>query len=116
MASFGVGSTSHVAGELFRMMAGVDLLHVPYRGAGPMLTDLVGGQVQMGFDILPASIELIRAGKLRTLAVTTAMRSEVLPNVPTVGDLLPGYDSSSPITSDGDIGSYFQLSKEQTWL
>src|SRR5262249_40258636 len=69
MASFGVGSTSHVAGELFKMMAGVDLLHVPYRGSGPMLTDLVGGQVQMAFDNLPASIEHIRAGKLRALAV-----------------------------------------------
>jgi tripartite-type tricarboxylate transporter receptor subunit TctC len=94
MASFGIGSTSHVAGELFKMMAGIDLLHVPYRGAGPMLTDLVGGQVQMAFDILPASIEHIRAGKLRALAVTTAMRSEVLPNVPTVGDFLPGYEAS----------------------
>jgi tripartite-type tricarboxylate transporter receptor subunit TctC len=95
MASFGVGSTSHVAGELFKMMAGIDLLHVPYRGAGPMLTDLVGGQVQMAFDNLPASIEHIRAGKLRALAVGTAMRSEVLPNVPTVADFLPGYEAST---------------------
>ena len=90
MASFGTGSTSHVAGELFKMMAGVDLLHVPYRGSGPMLTDLVGGQVQMAFDNLPASIEHIRAGRLRALAVATAMRSEVLPNIPTVADFLPG--------------------------
>jgi tripartite-type tricarboxylate transporter receptor subunit TctC len=95
MASFGVGSTSHVAGELFKMMAGIDLLHVPYRGSGPMLTDLVGGQVQMAFDNLPASIEHIRAGKLRALAVGTAMRSEVLPNVPTVADFLPGYEASA---------------------
>jgi tripartite-type tricarboxylate transporter receptor subunit TctC len=95
MASFGVGSTFHVAGELFEMMAGIDLLHVPYRGAGPMLTDLVGGQVQMAFDNLPASIEHIRAGKLRVLAVGTAMRSEVLPNVPTVADFLPGYEAST---------------------
>src|SRR5215475_6565662 len=95
MASFGVGSTSHVAGELFKMMAGVDLLHVPYRGSGPMLTDLVGGQVQMAFDNLPASIEHIRAGKLRALAVATAMRSEVLPNIPTVADFLPGYEASA---------------------
>jgi tripartite-type tricarboxylate transporter receptor subunit TctC len=94
MASFGVGSTSHVAGELFKMMAGVDLLHVPYRGSGPMLTDLVGGQVQMAFDNLPASIGHIRAGKLRALAVATAMRSEVLPDVPTVADFLPGYEAS----------------------
>jgi tripartite-type tricarboxylate transporter receptor subunit TctC len=94
MASFCVGSTSHVAGELFKMMAGIDLLHVPYRGAGPMLSDLVGGQVQMAFDVLPASIEHIRAGKLRALAVATAMRSEVLPNVPTVGEFLPGYEAS----------------------
>jgi len=89
MASFGVGSTSHVAGELFKMMAGVDLLHVPYRGSGPMLTDLVGGQVQMAFDNLPASIEHIRAGKLRALAVATATHSEALPNIPTVADFLP---------------------------
>jgi len=95
MASFGTGSTSHVAGELFKMMAGVDLLHVPYRGSGPMLTDLVGGQVQMAFDNLPASIEHIRAGRLRALAVATAMRSEVLPNVPTVANFLPGYEASA---------------------
>jgi tripartite-type tricarboxylate transporter receptor subunit TctC len=95
MASFGAGSTSHVAGELFKMMAGVDLLHVPYRGSGPMLTDLLGGQVQMAFDNLPASIEHIRAGKLRALAVATAMRSEALPNIPTVADFLPGYEASA---------------------
>jgi tripartite-type tricarboxylate transporter receptor subunit TctC len=95
MASFGVGSTSHVAGELFKMMAGVDLLHVPYRGSGPMLTDLVGGQVQMAFDNLPASIEHIRAGKLRALAVATTTPSEALPNIPTVADFLPGYEASA---------------------
>jgi tripartite-type tricarboxylate transporter receptor subunit TctC len=95
MASFGVGSTSHVAGELFKMMAGVDLLHVPYRGSGPMLTDLVGGQVQMAFDNLPASIEHIRAGKLRALAVATTTPSEALPNIPTVADFLPGYEASN---------------------
>jgi tripartite-type tricarboxylate transporter receptor subunit TctC len=95
MASFGVGSSSHVAGELFKMMAGVDLLHVPYRGSGPMLTDLLGGQVQMTFDNLPASIEHIRAGKLRALAVTTAMRSDALPNIPTVADFMPGYEASA---------------------
>jgi tripartite-type tricarboxylate transporter receptor subunit TctC len=95
MASFGIGSTSHVAGELFKMMAGVELLHVPYRGSGPMLTDLVGGQVQMAFDNLPASIEHIRAGKLRALAVATAMRSEALPDIPTVADFVPGYEASA---------------------
>jgi tripartite-type tricarboxylate transporter receptor subunit TctC len=95
MASFGIGSTSHVAGELFKMMAGVDLLHVPYRGSAPMLTDLLGGQVQMTFDNLPASIEYIRADKLRALAVTTAMRSDALPNIPTVGDVVPGYEASA---------------------
>jgi tripartite-type tricarboxylate transporter receptor subunit TctC len=94
MASFGTGSSSHVAGELFKMMAGVDLLHVPYRGSGPMLTDLLGGQVQMTFDNLPASIEHIRADKLRALAVTTVMRSEALPNIPTVADFVAGLSNS----------------------
>jgi len=77
------------------MMAGVDLLHVPYRGSGPMLTDLVGGQVQMAFDNLPASIEHIRTGKLRALAVATTTPSEALPNIPTVADFLPGYEASA---------------------
>jgi tripartite-type tricarboxylate transporter receptor subunit TctC len=95
MASFGSGSTSHVAGELFKMMAGVDLLHVPYRGSGPMLTDLLGGQVQMTFDNLPASIEHIRVGKLRALAVGTTTRSDALPDIPTVADYFPGYDASA---------------------
>ena len=95
MASFGSGSTSHVAGELFKMMAGIDLLHVPYRGSGPMLTDLLGGQVQMTFDNLPASIEYIRAGKLRALAVGTTTRSNALPDIPTVADYFPGYDASA---------------------
>jgi tripartite-type tricarboxylate transporter receptor subunit TctC len=97
MASFGTGSSSHVAGELFKLMTGVDLLHVPYRGSGPMLTDLLGGQVQMTFDNLPASIEHIRADKLRALAVTTAMRSEALPNIPTVADFVPGFEASALI-------------------
>jgi tripartite-type tricarboxylate transporter receptor subunit TctC len=95
MASFGVGSSSHIAGELFEMMTGVDLLHVPYRGSGLMLTDLVGGQVQMSFDSLPASIEHIRAGKLRPLAVTTATRSQALPDIPTVAEFVPGYEASA---------------------
>jgi len=95
MASFGSGSTSHVAGEQFKMMAGVDLLHVPYRGSGPMLTDLLGGQVHMTFDNLPASIEYIRTGKLRALAVGTTTRSEALPDIPAVGEFLPGYEAST---------------------
>ena len=77
------------------MMAGVDMVHVPYRGAAPALTDLLGGQVQVMFDTMPASIEHIRAGKLRALAVTTATRSEALPDVPTVGDFVPGYEASA---------------------
>jgi len=92
MASGGVGSAQHVYGELFKMMAGVDMLHVPYRGGGPALADLLAGQVPLMFDTLATSIEHIRAGKLRALAVTSAVRSEVLPNTPTVGDFVPGYE------------------------
>jgi len=95
MASFGSGSTSHVAGELFKMMAGIDLLHVPYRGSGPMLTDLLGGQVHMTFDSLPSSIEYIRTGKLRALAVGTTTRADSLPDIPTVADYFPGYEASA---------------------
>ena len=95
MASAGNGTAPHVAGELFKMMTGVDMVHVPYRGAAPALTDLLGGQVQVMFDTMPASIEHIRAGKLRALAVTTATRSEALPDVPTVGDFVPGYEASA---------------------
>jgi tripartite-type tricarboxylate transporter receptor subunit TctC len=95
MASFGTGSISHVAGELFKIAVGVDMLHVPYRGSAPMLTDLLGGQVQAAFDNLPASIEHIRAGKLRALAVTTAARSEALPQIPSLGEFLPGYEASA---------------------
>jgi len=93
MASGGIGGTPHVAGELFKMMAGVDMLHVPYRG-NPR-PDLLGGQVQVMFDTVPASIEFIRTGKLRALAVTTATRLAVLPNIPTVAEYLPGYEASS---------------------
>jgi tripartite-type tricarboxylate transporter receptor subunit TctC len=95
MASSGIGVPSHVAGELFKMMAGVDMVHVPYRGSAPALTDLLGGQVQVMFDPLPSSIEHIRAGKLRPLAVTTATRVDVLPDIPPVGDFLPGYEAST---------------------
>ena len=95
MASGGIGSGSHMAGELFKQMAGVDMLHVPYRGAGPALGDVLGGQVQVMLDLLSNSIEHIRAGKLRGLAVTTATRSQELPDIPTVGDFVPGYEASA---------------------
>jgi tripartite-type tricarboxylate transporter receptor subunit TctC len=95
MASSGNGTSVHVSGELFKMMAGVNLVHVPYRGAAPALTDMMGGQVQVMFDNLPSSIEYIKAGKLRALAVTTAERSPALPDVPTVGDTVKGYEASA---------------------
>jgi tripartite-type tricarboxylate transporter receptor subunit TctC len=93
MASGGKGIPGHVAGELFKMMAGVDMIHVPYRGEGLALPDLISGQVQVLFGAMPASLGYIRAGKLRALAVTTATRQEVLPDVPTVGEFLPGYEA-----------------------
>ncbi len=95
MGSPGNGTVGHVSGELFRMMTGIDMVHVPYRGGGPLVTDLLGGQIQVSFGSMPASIETIRAGKLRPLAVTTATRSEALPDIPTVGELLPGYEAST---------------------
>ncbi len=95
MASAGNGTGSHVSGELFKMMAGVNLLHVPYRGAAPALTDLIGGRVQVSFLPTTGTVEYIRSGMLRALAVTTAARSLTLPDVPTVGDFLPGYESSA---------------------
>jgi tripartite-type tricarboxylate transporter receptor subunit TctC len=94
MASGGIGSGSHVAGELFKMMAGVDMVHVPYRGVAPALTDLLGGQVQVIFVSTAASIEYIRSGKLRALAVTSATRTDVLPNIPTVGEVVTGYEAT----------------------
>jgi tripartite-type tricarboxylate transporter receptor subunit TctC len=94
MASGGIGTLSHVEGELFKMMTGVNLVHVPYRGLGPALTDLLGGQVQVMFASMSASIEYVRAGKLRALAVTTATRSDELPDVPTVAEFVPGYEAS----------------------
>jgi tripartite-type tricarboxylate transporter receptor subunit TctC len=94
MASAGNGTVQHVGGELFKMMAGVDMLHVPYRGEAPALTDLLGGQVQVIFATLPGSIEHIRSNKLRALAVTGPSRWETLPDVPTVGDFVPGYEAS----------------------
>jgi tripartite-type tricarboxylate transporter receptor subunit TctC len=94
-ASAGTGTLLHVAGELFKMMAGIDMVHVPYRGTSAALTDLLGGQVQMMCDNISTSIDHIRAGKLRALAVTTATRSEMLPELPTVGDFLPGFEQSA---------------------
>jgi tripartite-type tricarboxylate transporter receptor subunit TctC len=94
MASAGTGTGPHVAGELFKMMTSVNMVHVPYRGGAPALADLLGGQVQVVFGSAPESIEFIRTGKLRALAVTTAARSEVLPEVPTVGEFVAGYEAS----------------------
>jgi tripartite-type tricarboxylate transporter receptor subunit TctC len=94
MASAGNGTPSHVSGELFKMMAGVDMVHVPYRSAGSALTDLLGGQVQITFPTTVSSIEYIRAGRLRALAVTTATRLEALPDIPTVAEFVPGYEAS----------------------
>jgi tripartite-type tricarboxylate transporter receptor subunit TctC len=95
MASAGNGSTSRLAGELFKMMTGVNMVHVPYRGGGPALTDLLAGQVQVFFPPMVVPIGQVRAGKLRALAVTTATRSEVLPDIPTVGEFVPGYEAST---------------------
>jgi hypothetical protein len=94
MASAGIGSGPHVAGELFKMMAGADMVHVPYRGDAPALTDLIGGQVQLYFSTLLGSIEYIKTNQLRALAVTTATRSDALPSIPTVADFLPGFEAS----------------------
>jgi tripartite-type tricarboxylate transporter receptor subunit TctC len=94
MASAGNGTSQHVAGELFKMMAGINMVHVPYRGAAPALTDLFGGRVHVMFGTTPASIEYIRAGKLRPLAVTTRARWDGLPDIPTISDFVPGYEAS----------------------
>jgi tripartite-type tricarboxylate transporter receptor subunit TctC len=94
-ASGGSGNPSHLSGELLKMMTGVEIVHVPYRGAAPALTDLLGGQVQVMFPTMPAAIEYIRAGTLRALAVTSATRSEELPDLPTMGDFVPGYEAST---------------------
>jgi tripartite-type tricarboxylate transporter receptor subunit TctC len=107
--SAGVGSSLHMAGELFKLMAGVDMVHVPYRGSPPALTDLLGGQLQLMFSPLPPSIEYVKSGKLRALAVTTATRSQALPDIPVVADYLPGYEASAwygigaPANTPGEI-------------
>ena len=109
MASAGNGASSHLAGELFMLMTGIDMVHVPYRGSPPALTDLMGGQVQVMFDNIPTSIEYIRAGKLRPLAVTAATRLDVLPDVPPLNDFVPGYETSlwlglgAPRNTPGEI-------------
>src|SRR5690242_14734069 len=95
VASSGNGTSIHLSGELFKMMTGTKMTHVPYKGSAPMLTDLIGGQVQITFDNLPSSIQHIKAGRLRALAVTTAKRSEELPDVPTVAETVPGYEASA---------------------
>jgi tripartite-type tricarboxylate transporter receptor subunit TctC len=105
MASPGVGTSPYLSGELFKMMTGIDMVHVPYKGSAPSLTDLLGGQVQVMFGTMPASIEYIRTGRLRALAVTTATRSQALPEVPTVGEFVPGYEVSTWYGVGAPIGS-----------
>jgi tripartite-type tricarboxylate transporter receptor subunit TctC len=95
MASSGTGASPHVSGELFKMMAGVDMVHVPYRGMAPALTDLLGGQVQVSFSTITGAIEYIKAGRLRALAVSASARLEALPDIPAVAEFLPGFESSS---------------------
>jgi tripartite-type tricarboxylate transporter receptor subunit TctC len=94
-ASSGNGTSVHLSGELFKIMTGVDLTHVPYRGSAPALTDMISGTVQVMFDNMPSSLPHIQAGKLRALGVTTAQRSDALPNVPTVAETVPGYEASA---------------------
>jgi tripartite-type tricarboxylate transporter receptor subunit TctC len=93
--SAGIGSSLHMAGELFKLMAGVDLVHVPYRGSPPALSDLLAGQLQLMFSPLPSSLQYVKTGKLQALAVTSAMRSQVLPDIPVIADFLPGYEASA---------------------
>jgi tripartite-type tricarboxylate transporter receptor subunit TctC len=108
-ASGGIGATQHMSGELFKFMTGIDMRHVPYRGSAPALIDLLSGQVQVMFDLLPASIGYIRQGQLRALAVTTAQRADALPDLPTIGDFVHGYEASTwngivaPKNTSGDV-------------
>jgi tripartite-type tricarboxylate transporter receptor subunit TctC len=109
MASGGNGSVSHVSGELFKQMTGVDVVHVPYRGSTPAHMDLIGGQVQVMFDAMTSSLEHIKSGRLRVLAVTSAARSELLPNVPTVGDFVSGYDVSAWLGIGAPVGASVEV-------
>jgi tripartite-type tricarboxylate transporter receptor subunit TctC len=95
LASAGTGTSGHISAELFAMMAGIKMVHVPYRGAGPALVDVIGGQCQVIFDLLPSSIGYVRAGSTRALAVTTTARSEALPDIPVLADFMPGYEASA---------------------
>ena len=95
MASAGIGSSNHLSGELFKLMSGAPMVHVPYRGAAPALTDLIGGQVQAIFSAVPSTVEYIKAGKVRALAVTSTSRAEALPDLPTVAEFVPGYEASN---------------------
>ena len=105
LASFGYGTGSHLAGEMFKMMVGIKMAHVPYRGSAPMLVDLMGGHVQAAFDNLPSSIEYIKTGKLKALAVTTATRLDILPDVPTLRETVPNYEASSWIGLSAPAGT-----------
>jgi tripartite-type tricarboxylate transporter receptor subunit TctC len=109
MASAGVGNATHMAGELFKVMTRIDMTHIPYRGAAPAVTDLLGGQVRVYFGSLPATIEHIRSGKLRALAVTTSTRFEALPDTPTVGDFVPGYEASQWFAAGLRIGTAAEI-------
>ena len=109
IASGGNGSVSHVSGELFRQMTGVDVVHVPYRGSTPAHIDLIGGQVQVMFDAMTSSLEHIKSGRLRVLAVTSATRSELLPDVPTVGDFVSGYDVSAWLGIGAPVGTPVEI-------
>jgi tripartite-type tricarboxylate transporter receptor subunit TctC len=111
MGSFGTGSASHLAGELFKMMAGVNLLHVPYRGGAPMVTDLVGGQVQVAFDVMVTSLPHIRSGGLRALAVAGSQRFDMLPDVPTIAETLPGYEARTWIGICAPAGTPVEIIK-----
>jgi tripartite-type tricarboxylate transporter receptor subunit TctC len=99
-----IGTPAHLAGTLFKMMTGVDVIHVPYRGTSLALTDLLGGQVQVMFSSMVSSIAYVRAGRLRALAVTTATRSDALPDIPTMGEFVPGYEAS--ICSPAFVGDH----------
>jgi tripartite-type tricarboxylate transporter receptor subunit TctC len=112
MASAGNGSTPHMAGELFKMMVSVNMTHVPYRGGAPAMTDFIAGQVQVTFADISSSIEYVKAGKARALAVTTLARSEALPDLPPIADYLPGYETSGWFPKSRPIGIVERLNKE----